>query len=143
MSDDPLLQHSWTVHPLRDNWIRTLLLFVLLALIFAAVHLSFQSISVTVLTALCISCSLYRYFFPSRYDFYEDRIEVVSFSRRSMKPWSDFRSFYADRNGVLLSPFSRPSRLENFRGVYVRFGNSGRLELLDFIRRKVQPDRTS
>ena len=60
-----------------------------------------------------------------------------------MKPWSDFRSFYADRNGVLLSPFARPSRLENFRGVYVRFGDSKRHEILDFIQRKVRPDSIS
>ena len=60
-----------------------------------------------------------------------------------MKLWSDFRSFYADRNGVLLSPFARPSRLENFRGVYVRFGRSNRDEIRDFIRRKVRADSTS
>jgi hypothetical protein len=35
--------------------------------------------------------------------------------------WDQFRSYYPDRNGVLLSPFVRPSRLENFRGFYLRF----------------------
>ena len=143
MSDDTLLQHSWTVHPLRDNWKRTLLLLVFLALFFTAIYLSFQSIAVTILSAVCLICSLYRYFVPSRYEFYDDRVVVVSFSRRAMKPWSDFRSFYADRNGVLLSPFARPSRLENFRGVYVRFGDSKRHEILDFIQRKVRPDSIS
>lgn len=143
MSDDPLLQHSWTVHPLRDNWKRTLLLFVFLALFFAAVYLGFQSIAVTIFSAICLICSLYRYFTPSRYEFYDDRIIIVSFSRQLTKPWSDFHSYYVDRNGVLLSPFARPSRLENFRGVYVRFGDSKRHEILDFIQRKIHPDSTS
>ena len=142
MSDDSLLQHSWTVHPLRDHWKRTTLLLLFLALFFAAVYLSFQSIAVTILSGICLICSLCRYFVPSRYELYDDRVVVVSFSRRAMKPWSDFRSFYTDRNGVLLSPFARPSRLENFRGIYVRFGNGKRDEIIEFVRRKVQPDST-
>lgn len=142
-SDDTLLQYSWTVHPLRDNWKRTTLLIIFLALLFSAVYLSFQSITVTILSAVCLVCSLYRYFIPARYEFYDDRVVVVSFSRRSVKLWSDFRSFYADRNGVLLSPFARPSRLENFRGVYIRFGRSKRDEILDFIERKVRGDSAS
>ncbi len=143
MSDDALPQHAWTVHPLRDNWIRTLLLAIFLALVFALIYLSFQSIAVTILSAACLVCSLYRYFIPARYEFYDDRVVVVSFSRRVEKPWTDFRSFYADRNGVLLSPFARPSRLENFRGLYVRFGGGKRDEILDFIRQKVRADSTS
>ena len=143
ISDDGILQYSWTVHPLRDNWKRTTLLLIFLVLFFSAVYLSFQSITVTILSAVCLVCSLYRYFVPARYEFYNDRLVVVSFSRRSMKLWSDFRSFYADRNGVLLSPFARPSRLENFRGVYVRFGRGKRDEILDFIRRMVHPNSTS
>ena len=143
MTDGTPPRYSWTIHPLRDSWKRTLLLLVFLAAFFAGVYLSFQSISVTILSAICLICSLYRYFVPSRYEFYDDRVVVIAFSRRLMKPWSDFRSFYADRNGVLLSPFERPSRLENFRGVYVRFGNGRRSEILDFIKRKVPPNPTS
>lgn len=143
MSDDSIVQHSWTVHPLRDHWKRTTLLFLFLTLFFAAVYLSFQSIAVTIFSAACLICSLYRYFVPSRYEFYDDRVVVVSFSRRATKPWSDVRSFYTDRNGVLLSPFASPSRLENFRGIYLRFGACNRDEILDFIRRKVQPDSTT
>jgi hypothetical protein len=143
MSDDALPQHSWTVHPLRDSRKRTIFLLVFLALFFTGVYLSFQSISVTILSAICLICSLYRYFVPSHYEFHDDRLVIISFTRQLIKPWSDFRSFYADQNGVLLSPFSRPSRLENFRGVYVHFGGSRRDEILDFIQRKVCPDSTT
>jgi hypothetical protein len=37
------------------------------------------------------------------------------------KDWSQFRSCYPDKNGILLSPFAHPSRLENFRGLYLMF----------------------
>ena len=143
MTDDTPPRHSWTVHPLRDYRRRTVLLLIFLAVFFAAVYLSFQSVSVTLLAALCLISSLYRYFIPYRYEFYDDRMVAIAFSCPLIKPWSDFRSYYADRNGVLLSPFARPSRLENFRGVYLRFGRVKRSEILDFIERKVHPDSTS
>ncbi len=55
---------------------------------------------------------------------------------RLKREWSHFRSFYPDKNGVLLSPFAKPSRLENFRGVYILFGEN-KDEILDFIRMRI------
>ena len=37
---------------------------------------------------------------------------------------------------LIISPFSKPSRLENFRGVYILLGEN-RDEILDFINRKI------
>ena len=73
---------------------------------------------------------------PYRYELYENQLVVTAPLYRLIKPWDVFRSFYVDNNGVLLSPFAKPSRLENFRGVYVRFGEN-RSEVLDFIREKI------
>jgi len=42
------------------------------------------------------------------------------FARRSIR-WKDVRHVYLDSLGVKLSPVSRESRLEAFRGVYLRF----------------------
>ena len=54
-----------------------------------------------------------------------------------------FRSFYTDKNGVLLSPFIAPSRLENFRGLYITFDNN-RDAVLDFVKEHViSPDDIS
>ena len=136
-------QHAWIVHPLRDNWKRSILLLLFLALLFSGVYWSFRSASVTILSAIFLIGSLHRYFVPSRYEFHDDRLVVVSLSRRVAKPWSDFHSFYVDCNGVLLSPFAKPSRLENFRGVYVRFGSSQPNEIIDFIQRKVGAESVS
>ena len=52
--------------------------------------------------------------------------------------WSEVRRVVHRRGGVLLSPLSEPSRLDGFRGVYLRFGRKGeagqRLEVLSAIR---------
>ena len=137
MSNQAIPQQTWVVHPLRDNWKRSVLLALFLTLFFLGVYWSFQSGFVTLLSALFLIGSLHRYFLPFRYECYEDRLVVTSLFYRTTRPWSDFHSFYVERNGVLLSPFAKPSRLENFRGVYVRFGGN-RAEVIDFVKRKVE-----
>jgi len=52
------------------------------------------------------------------------------------------RNFYPDPNGVLLSPFSTPSRLENFRGIYLRFGDNRR-EVLAYLEGIYPQEETS
>jgi hypothetical protein len=54
-------------------------------------------------------------------------------SRRE-KGWSEFRSYYVDREGLLLSPFTERSRLERFRGVSLQF-HGNRDEVVAFVER--------
>jgi len=136
MSDHAIPQYTWVVHPLLNSWKRSILLSVFLSLFFLGIYWSFQSVPVMLLSAFFLVGSLYRYFLPFRYEFHEDGLVVTSLFYRMTKSWSTFRSFYVDRNGVLLSPFSKPSRLENFRGVYVRFG-ANREEVVAYIERKI------
>lgn len=136
MLDQPIPQQIWRVHPLRENWTRSILLLLVLFLLYLGIYWLFQSAFITLLSAIFVTSSLYRYFVPFRYEFYEHELVVAAPLYRLTKPWDAFRSFYVDNNGVLLSPFAKPSRLENFRGVYVRFGEN-RSEVLDFIREKI------
>jgi len=55
------------------------------------------------------------------------------------KDWTFYRSFYVDKNGVLLSPFERPSRLENFRGVYIRF-HQNKDRVVEFVSSRIKKD---
>ena len=128
-------QQTWIVHPLRERWKRSVLLSLFLTLVFSGVYWRFN-LSVMLLSAIFLIGSLYSYFVPFRYTFYEDEIVVTALLYRRVKPWSTFHSFYIDKNGVLLSPFAKPSRLENFRGTYVRFGTN-REGALAFIERKM------
>ena len=136
MSNQGTPQESWTVHPLCDSWNRSLLLLLFLIAFFSSVYFFWRSVWVTLFSAILLLGSLCRYFVPFRYELYADGLVITSLFYRVTKSWSDFHSFYVDRNGVLLSPFAKPSRLENFRGQYVRFG-SNRLEAIDFIKRKI------
>ena len=136
MSDQSTPQLTWKVHPLRENWRRSVLLLLFLLLLFSCIYWLFQSAFVTLLSAVFVTGSLNRYFLPFRYELYEHQFIVAAPFYRITKSWTAFRSCYPDKNGVLLSPFAKPSRLENFRGVYVRFG-ANQAEALDFIRNKI------
>lgn len=84
--------------------------------------------------------SLLSFFLPTDY-----RLTSTSIYRRYLgilqkRNWSEFRSFYPDKNGVLLSPFIQPSRLENFRGLYLRFeGNA--TQVLTLVKSMISPDK--
>ena len=136
MSDQSIPQKIWKVHPLRENWTRSTLLLLFLLFLFSGIYWLFQSVIVALLSEIVVTSSLYRYFVPFRYELHERQLVVTAPLYRLTKPWDSFRSFYIDKNGVLLSPFAKPSRLENFRGVYVRFGPN-RSEVLDFIQSKI------
>ena len=84
------------------------------------------------LRLLVLFASLAKYYFPTRFRLDADGITVKTMTQTLHKAWSMYRSYYPDRNGVLLSPFPSPSRLENFRGLYVMFAGNGD-EVVQFI----------
>ena len=134
---------SWTVHPLVENWRKSILLGAFLTLLFIGIYWGFQSIYIALLSAIFLLGSLYKYFLPFHHHCEADKLIITSCCYRLERPWDTFRSFYVDGNGVLLSPFARPTRLENFRGVYVRFGQHSPEEVIDFITRKISPESSS
>ena len=108
---------SWTVHPLVENWRKSVLLILFLTLLLLFIYLGFQLIYVAILSAIFLIGSLYKYFLPFHHQFETDKLIITSCCFYKLeRSWETFRSFYVDANGVLLSPFAHPTRLENFRG---------------------------
>ena len=103
MSDQSIPQLTWEVHPLRENWMRSALLLLFLLLLFLGIYWLFQSGFVSLLSAIFVTGSLYKYFVPFRFELYEHQLIVTAPFYRLTKPWSGFRSLYVDKNGVLLS----------------------------------------
>ena len=132
---------SWTVHPIVENWRKSDLLGLFLVLLLFGIYLGFQSIYVALISGIVLLGSLYKYFLPFHHQCEADRLIITSCCYRLERSWETFRSFYVDANGILLSPFARPTRLENFRGVYVRFGKHTSEEVVDFITSKIENSR--
>ena len=132
---------QWTVYPIKRNWKVSAGVVSFLAILCAAIYFSFNSVAFLLLSVVILVSSLASFFFPTAYILRDDCIVVKSLLRRFSRQWDFFKSYYPDKNGVLLSPFPSPSRLENFRGVYVRFGHN-KTEVVDFIKEKIENSST-
>lgn len=84
--------------------------------------------------------SLRNFFLPTRIRLDESGITVKEFLYTRRKSWSECKSLHLDKNGVLVSPFTFVTRLENFRGVYLRFdGNKD--EVLAFLKAHMKSEK--
>jgi len=127
---------EWASHPARESRRKTL--FLVGFLLFVWIYTYFWAGGFwTFLAVVLLGGSVSPYFAVTRYRLDAEGVRVLKTFYRIEKRWSQFRSYYPDKNGVLLSPFSEPSRLENFRGVYLRFRDN-REEVLAYISHKVK-----
>jgi hypothetical protein len=139
IENQDIFEKEWLIHSLTENWKKSACLILFLFVIWVLIYLMFQSFFYLVLSIVVLLGSLSSFFLPVRYSCYSDRLTIHSFLGKRSKPWSAFKNYYVDKNGVLLSPFSKPSRLDTFRGMYIRFGGN-REEVIDYIKQKLQKD---
>jgi hypothetical protein len=129
---------NWTAHPLRQEPLfKSALLIAIIAGVVAMVVDAFGHALYGLVSLMVLTLSLARYFFPTRYALDEEGCQVqalLGFVRRY--PWTQFRRADVHREGIFLSPFARPSRLDTFRGTFLKF-HQNRDEVLYFVRRHV------
>jgi hypothetical protein len=77
------------------------------------------------------------FYVPTHFRFAEETIEVRGLLLRKSVPWSRFRSVYRDARGALLTPFTRPSRLDRIVGLNLRFDPPDRDRVLREIDRRM------
>jgi hypothetical protein len=132
---------KWTIHPVRDSWKTTSIAVSVIALAAISVFLLSNSLFLSGASLLILVSSLSSFFLPTEYQLGPDSISVKGPFSRKLRSWGDFRKYYPGSKGVLLSPFPHPSRLDSFRGVYVRFrcgiSEEERTGLIEFIGSKV------
>lgn len=131
---------SWTVHPFVENWKRSTLLLLFLLSILVVIYISFKSTLYLLFSAILLIAPLYKYFLPFHFCCRIDHLVVTACCYKVERQWSNFRSYYVDKNGVLLSPFAKPTRLENFRGTYIRFGTHPPEEIVNYIQVKLNSE---
>lgn len=132
---------SWKVHSFVENPIKSLLLLLFISTILSIIYISFQSIVYLFLSACILIGPLYKYFLPYNYHCGVDTLSVSTCCSNTDRSWNTFRSSYVDKNGILLSPFAKPTRLENFRGIYVRFGKHPSEEIVNYIQTRISMEQ--
>ncbi len=130
----PLLEYL--CHPARRDMRITVMATVFIIICIVLVWLISYSILLVGLAVLILFGSLAGFYFPTRYRFYDNHLIVKTTAQTLRKEWSQFRSYYPDKNGVLLSPFGRRTRLENFRGLYIKFAGNHE-QVMEIVRSKI------
>ncbi len=127
---------EWVCHPAKKNLKITILVSVFIVVLIAVVYFMTYSFWFGLLAFLILFGSLASFYFPTHYRLTDDEIIIKTKAQTQKKSWSQYRTYYPDKNGVLLSPFVRPSRLENFRGLYIKFWyNKG--EVVAFVKERI------
>ncbi len=114
---------SWSIHLARQNPAKTLvsIAFAVFAAVVGYVAISPYA-AVIVVAAVLISLS--DFLLPVRFELWPDRAVCRMLLKSAEIKWADVKRCYLDDYGVKLSPLGTASRLEAFRGVYLRFGDN-------------------
>ena len=132
---------EWICHPAKKNMKITIFVSIFIAALIVVIYFVTYSPWFCVLGFLILFGSLSSFYFPTHYRLTEKEIRIKTKTQTLVKKWSQFRTVYPDKNGVLLSPFVRPSRLENFRGLYIKFWYN-KDEVVGFVREQIEKAKT-
>ncbi|UCC44186.1 MAG: hypothetical protein JSU65_13910 [Candidatus Zixiibacteriota bacterium] len=129
---------EWTTHPVKKRPVVALLVSLFIALVVVVVYYSTGTLLFALLGLVVLVASVARFYFPTTYRLSDCGVAVKTVTQTIKKDWLVYRSCYPDKNGILLSPFVQPSRLENFRGIYLIFEDN-RDEVVEFVRKRIEP----
>ena len=115
---------TWTVHLARRAPNRAAGAVALTLAGAMAVALGFRSLVAGILTLILLAASISEFLLPVRFRLSPAGIEAAGLVFRRRMAWKDVRQVRRDPLGVKLSPLSRRSRLEAYRGIYLWFGEN-------------------
>lgn len=124
----------WQVHRLREEPERIPLIAGAFAVTTALWWIVFPSVLTLPLPILCLTTALNDFLFPIRFRLTAQGAHSDGGISHLFIAWSDVKRVTKGSDGVYLSPFARPTRLEAFRGVRLRFvGNAD--EVIETVKR--------
>ncbi|HLV78774.1 MAG TPA: hypothetical protein VKT32_00795 [Chthonomonadaceae bacterium] len=105
----------------------------------ACVWMMFGALLPVLAAVLLLLGAAGEYLFPISYQITAEGVFANTFAGRNALPWKEARRCWRERGGLVVSPLAKPSRLDAFRGVQVRFASDGEpgdsASVLEVIRR--------
>lgn len=123
--DQPPVVLTWRVHLARRQPLRAAAAaFFVIASAAAAYGLWLHPLAAAV-TGFLVLSAVAEFLLPISYRIGPDGVWCRSFLSLRHLAWPDVKRCYRDARGVKLSPLSRRSRLEAYRGIYLWLGDDG------------------
>lgn len=114
----------WRTYPFMDNIKQGILVALFIVAVLVGVWFWTYDLFMVGLGTFILLGSLASYFLPTRFKLDAEGAEFRRFGRGFRRTWKEFRCFYADKNGIMLSTFDTPRRMDSFRGMNIRFNKN-------------------
>ena len=130
---------EWTVHPIAEFPKRRVVFLTTVGVTLAAVWIGFHDLFWVLFSLIFLLAALNSFVLPTRYRLSETELEIFRLIRVKLRKLSDVRRVDCETNGFFLSPLRQPSRLENYRGVFLPCPKNRREEVKEFLFGHVRP----
>lgn len=131
----------WTVWPARERpWSAAVLVAGALVL-GVLIARSTGDRLLAVAAPLFVLASLGSFLFPTDYRLTRESVDIRSLGVVRVRSWTEVRRVVEDATGVLLSPFSKPSWLDSYRGLRLQYGGN-RDQVLAFVEAQLAAARS-
>jgi hypothetical protein len=127
---------SWQAHKAKETPKKTLFVLIFI-IVFAVFLIIFYGLFWALLALIILFLSLNAYFLPTTYTLTDNGIIIDKKLFSNKLEWSRFRKYYMTTNGIVLSPFTQKSFLDNFRGVHLLLPKQHSEEIVIFIKNKL------
>jgi hypothetical protein len=127
---------SWQTHKAKETPKKTLFVLIFI-IVFAVFLIIFYGLFWALLALIILFLSLNAYFLPTTYTLTDNGIIIDKKLFSNKLEWSRFRKYYMTTNGIVLSPFTQKSFLDNFRGVHLLLPKQHSEEIVIFIKNKL------
>ncbi len=119
MENESSKELTWSVHPLRRNYLVSAAVILFLSLVLLLVYLAMHSWLMVIVATLLLLGALTSFFFPTSYRLTEEYIVIKKPFSVQTRKLREFNRIVPGKNMIFLSPFAQPSRLDAFRGIYL------------------------
>ena len=128
----------WVSWPLRDErWQKSATLLAIVAGI--TVLAAFWGAPYGILAPMLLLILLGPYVLPARFEVSQAGVKVFFFLFNRNRPWSVYKRYVIQRDGVFLGTEPKPSRVDSFRGDFLRFSAGvDRQRVIDLVREHVK-----
>ncbi|MHC4986756.1 MAG: hypothetical protein ACYTFO_11460 [Planctomycetota bacterium] len=114
----------WRSFPLADDFPRSLLFGAALIGVSVLAGVAFEGLWAAAVAFVLLLVAMAKYVLPTHYRLDDEDVTVRFLGHSQRTSWSRIKRFDVGSHGVFLSPFERPSRLDSFRGVLLRFAGN-------------------
>jgi|UniRef100_A0A7C6A851 hypothetical protein len=109
---------SWQIHKAKENPKKTIIVSVFLLLVILYFFI-FYGLLWAVIAVLIFFISLNNYYLPITYTLTDKMVIIDKKIYKEKREWQTFRRYFLTSNGLVLSPFSKKTFFDNFRGLHL------------------------